>query len=73
MREILFGAGGLVLGFILSYAFHGTWKLIIKKAKGQLLGDLADVRARLDVLYEKAEGEFKAEIGKIRDLLKVKL
>jgi len=70
MREILFGLGGLIAGFIISYAFHGTWKLLIKKAKADLLHDFGDVKARLDVLYEKAEGEIKAELGRIRDAIK---
>ena len=60
----------VVATFILTYSLHGTWKLIIRKAKAELLKDFADIRARIDLLYEKAEGDIKAELGRIREQLK---
>lgn len=60
----------IVAAFIAAYAFHGTWKLIIREAKKQIWGDFIDVKARLDVLYEKAEGDIKAELGKIREAIR---
>ena len=56
--------------FAVTFGFYGTWKMLIRKAKASLLGDFSDVKARLDVLYEKAEGDIKAEVGRIRDLIK---
>ena len=60
----------IVVTFIAAYAFHGTWKLIIRKAKQSLLHDFADVKARIDLLYNRAEGDIKAELGVIRDKIK---
>ena len=60
----------VIATFAVTFGFYGTWKLLIRRAKALLGRDFYDVKARLDTLYEKTEGDVKAEIGRIRDMLK---